>query len=44
MRKISFLLTALLFISVMSAQDLKVIKLNAPDKTRGTNGKDGSTI
>ena len=36
MRKISFLLTALLFISVMSAQDLKVIKLNAPDKTRGT--------
>lgn len=35
MRKISFLLTALLVISVMNAQDLKVIKLNAPDKTRG---------
>lgn len=35
MRKILFLLTALLFISVMHAQDLKVIKLNAPDKTRG---------
>lgn len=35
MRKIVFLLTALLFISVMNAQDLKVIKLNAPDKTRG---------
>lgn len=36
MRKITFLLTALLFISVMNAQDLKVIKLNAPDKNRGT--------
>ena len=36
MRKISIILTALLFISVMNAQDLKVIKLNAPDKARGT--------
>lgn len=35
MRKISFLLTALLFITVMNAQELKVIKLSAPDKTRG---------
>lgn len=36
MRKISIILTALLFISAMNAQDLKVIKLNAPDKARGT--------
>lgn len=36
MRKISFLLTALLFITVMNAQELKVIKLSAPDKARGT--------
>lgn len=36
MRKILFVLTALLFITVMNAQDLTVIKLNAPDKTRGT--------
>lgn len=35
MRKILFVLTALLFITVMNAQDLTVIKLNAPDKTRG---------
>lgn len=35
MRKITVILTALLFISTMYAQDLKVIKLNAPDKTRG---------
>lgn len=35
MRKLSFLLTALLVVTMMYAQDLKVIKLNAPDKTRG---------
>lgn len=36
MRKISLILTALLFITAMNAQELKVIKLNAPDKARGT--------
>lgn len=35
MKKILFILTALLFITVMKAQDLTAIKLNAPDKTRG---------
>lgn len=36
MRNILIILTALLFVHVMNAQDLQVIKLNAPDKTRGT--------
>lgn len=35
MKKIPLILSALLFITVMNAQDLKVIKLNAPDKARG---------
>ena len=37
MRKLAFIFTALLLITTMQAQDLKVIKLNAPDKSRGSS-------
>jgi len=36
MRRLAFVLTALLFIVGMQAQDLKVIKLQAPNKSGGT--------
>ena len=37
MRKVSFILTVLLFITAMHAQDLKKIQLNNPDKNRGSS-------
>ncbi|MBP3518147.1 MAG: SagB/ThcOx family dehydrogenase [Parabacteroides sp.] len=37
MRKLSFIFIALLLITTMQAQDLKTIKLNAPDKSRGSS-------
>ena len=37
MRKFSFLFAALMLIVTMHAQDLKEIKLNTPDKNRGTS-------
>lgn len=37
MRKLSILLSSLLMIVTLHAQDLKEIKLNAPDKDRGTS-------
>ena len=35
MRKLSFIFATLLLVVTMHAQDLKVIKLNSPDKNRG---------
>ena len=35
MKKISIILTALLFVVTLNAQQLSTIKLNAPDKSRG---------
>lgn len=37
MRKSSFILTIILFITAMHAQDLKKIQLNVPDKNRGSS-------
>ena len=37
MRKVSSILAALLFIFTLNAQELKEVKLNAPDKDRGTS-------
>ena len=37
MRIVSFILTVLLFITAMHAQDLKKIQLNNPDKNRGSS-------
>lgn len=37
MRKLAFIFTTLLLITTMQAQDLKVIKLNTPDKSRGSS-------
>lgn len=38
MKQLSFIVTTLLlFVSTMNAQNLKEIRLHAPDKTRGTN-------
>lgn len=37
MKKISFVLITMLFFSAMNAQQLKTIKLDAPDKNRGTS-------
>jgi SagB-type dehydrogenase family enzyme len=37
MRKVSFILTVLLFITAMHAQDLMKIQLNNPDKNRGSS-------
>ena len=37
MRKVSFIMTVLLFITAMHAQDLKKIQLNNPDKNRGSS-------
>lgn len=37
MRKLSILLSSLLMIAALHAQDLKEIKLNNPDKNRGTS-------
>lgn len=37
MRKVSFILTVLLFITAMHAQELKKIQLNNPDKNRGSS-------
>ena len=37
MRKVSFILTVLLFMTTMHAQELKKIQLNNPDKNRGSS-------
>lgn len=37
MRKVSFILTVLLFITAIHAQELKKIQLNNPDKNRGSS-------
>lgn len=37
MKKLVFLLVSVLFVTNLQAQDLKEIKLNAPDKTRGSS-------
>lgn len=37
MGKIAFIFTALLLVATMQAQDLKTIRLNTPDKTRGNS-------
>lgn len=37
MRKLSFIFASLLLVVTMHAQDMKAIKLNTPDKTRGSS-------